>query len=475
MTPHPQPTWPAHGVLDAQAWRGPGSSNLSVVLRVLGRRHRLRQRDQWTREQLQAYQARALRQLREHAYTHSPFYRRLHAGRTDRPLHELPVLTKAMVMEHLDELVTDPTVKLADVEAHLAALQGNERFRGRYWVAATSGTTGRRGIFLWDLDEWVAVLASYNRSLEWAGVTAGLTRRLRMAVVSSTIPWHQSARVGASVRSPWVQTLRIDSGDPLEGILKRLDRFQPQVLVGYASMLRLLASEQLAGRLTIAPEVVFSASEVLTGETRRRIQQAWGRRPFDVYAATETAGIAAECQVQRGLHLFEDLVVTEVADSHDQPVPPGVSGEKVLVSVLFSRTQPLIRYELSDSITPSTRLRCPCGRPLLSSRASRGASRKPWPSQPGQGARSRCSRRWFTASWTRCRPRAGSWSRSQSGWPCCSPASRIPLTRTAWPTGSGASCGREGRYRRRFKCSGCGRSPAPRWERLRSAREGPDD
>jgi phenylacetate-CoA ligase len=275
MTPHPQPTWPAHGL--AQDQHGPGSNNLAVVLRVLGHRHRLRQRDRWTPQQLQAYQARALRQLREHAYARSPFYRRFHAGRTVRPLRELPVLTKAMVMEHFDELVTDPAVRLAEVEAHLAALEGNERFRGRYWVAATSGTTGRRGIFLWDLDEWVTVLASYNRSLDWAGATAGLTGRLRMAVVSSTTPWHQSARVGATVRSPWVQTLRIDSGDLLEGILERLDRFQPQVLVGYASMLRLLASEQLAGRLAIAPEVVFSASEVLTGETRRRVEQAWGR------------------------------------------------------------------------------------------------------------------------------------------------------------------------------------------------------
>src|SRR5688500_4464657 len=39
-------------------------------------------------------------------------------------------------------------------------------------------------IFLWDLDEWVTILGSYNRSLDWAGATAGLTRRLRMAVVS---------------------------------------------------------------------------------------------------------------------------------------------------------------------------------------------------------------------------------------------------------------------------------------------------
>jgi phenylacetate-CoA ligase len=354
---------PPGGLLHPQDRAGPGSSNLAVVLRVLSRRHPLRQRDHWTREQLQAHQAHALRQLRDHAYAHSPFYRGFHAGLSDRPLRELPVLTKAMVMEHFDELVTDPAIKLAEVEAHLAALEGNQRFRGRYWVAATSGTTGRRGIFLWNLDEWVEVLASYNRSLDWAGATAGLTRRLRMAVVSSTTPWHQSARVGATVHSPWVQTLRIDSGDPLEHIMQRLDRFQPQVLVGYASMLRLLASEQLAGNLAIAPHIVFGASEVLTGETRRRINQAWGKQPFDVYAATETAGIASECEVHAGLHLFEDLVVTEVVDGDNQPVPPGVPGERILVTVLFSRTQPLIRYEMSDSITSSDRMRCLCGRP----------------------------------------------------------------------------------------------------------------
>ena len=96
MTRHPERTQPARGVLHAQGEHRLGSSNLAVVLRVLGHRHRLRQRDHWTPQQLQAYQARALRQLRNHAYARSPFYRRFHAGRTDRPLTELPVLTKAM-------------------------------------------------------------------------------------------------------------------------------------------------------------------------------------------------------------------------------------------------------------------------------------------------------------------------------------------------------------------------------------------
>ena len=125
-----------------------------IIFKVLRLRRQLRRRDHWTRRQLEEHQTRSLRLLREHSYARSSFYRRFHAGLMDRPLKELPVLTKAQVMENFDELVTDPSVRLADVEAHLATLRGNERFRERYWVASTSGSTGRRGLFLWNFAEW---------------------------------------------------------------------------------------------------------------------------------------------------------------------------------------------------------------------------------------------------------------------------------------------------------------------------------
>jgi phenylacetate-CoA ligase len=129
-------------------------------------------------------------------------------------------------------------------------------------------------------------------------------------------------------------------------------------------MLRLLAEEQSAGRLAIRPQFIFSASEVLTDATRRLAADAWGRPPYNVYGATETSGIAAECGQHAGLHLFEDVVITEVVDADNRPVPPGQYGTKVLVTVLFSRTLPLIRYEMSDSLQVAPAGHgCPCGRP----------------------------------------------------------------------------------------------------------------
>ena len=340
-----------------------GGRTGALVLSVLAHRRKLRRRDSWSVKQLQDYQVQEVARLRQWAYARSPFYRQFHAGVMDRPLPELPVLTKAVLMEHFDQLVTSRDVGLEAVSRYLAALQGNELFGGRYYVSATAGTTGQRGIFLWNFAEWVQVVASYNRAFDWAGSTAGLTHRVKTAVVSSTNPSHQSARVGASIHSRWVPTLRLDSGQPLAGIVAGLNGWQPQMLIGYASKLRLLAEEQLAGRLRIAPRFVFSASEVLTDSTRALAAEAWRAPPFNVYGATETSGIAADCGHHQGMHLFEDLVLAEVVDESNRPVPTGVYGAKVLVTVLFSRTLPLIRYEMTDSVQLADEHDCSCGRP----------------------------------------------------------------------------------------------------------------
>ena len=327
---------------------------------VLRARRALRGHERWTRARLDAHRGAALADLRRWACERSPFYRRFHAGLESRPLAELPVLSKGQLMESFDDVVTDRDLRLAELREFLAALDGYHRFRDRYWVARTSGSTGSPGIFLWNRSEWTTVIASYARAQEWAGVTPDLLRRTRIGVVSSRIPWHQSALVGMSVDSAIVPVRRFDATSPLDQTVDGLNEWRPENLICYASMGRVLAEEQIAGRLRISPRAVMCSSEVLTGETRRRIRLAFGVEPYNVYAATEPAGVAAECERHR-LHLFEDLVITEVVDDRNRPVPAGVLGAKVLVTVLFARTQPLIRYEMSDTINLSD-VRCECGR-----------------------------------------------------------------------------------------------------------------
>jgi putative adenylate-forming enzyme len=337
--------------------------DFQIVLSVLSKMRQFRPRDRWTRQQLESYQADALRSLREYTYAHSPFYQQFHQGLTDAPLQELPVLTKATMMEHFDELVTDRAIRLEEVKMHMSTLNGDERFLGRYRVNATSGSSGHPGIFLFNHAEWITVLASFARAREWGGIKLDLTRRVKTATVASTTAFHMSTRVNATAHSWWMPEIRLAASEPLAMIVQRLNVWQPEVLIAYASMMRILADEQLAGRLQIRPRTVFTSSEVLTEQTRRHIVQAWGERLFNQYAATESGSLAAECNHHQGMHLMEDLVIFEVVDQDNRPVPPGVYGDKLLMTVLGGRTQPLIRYELSDSVRLSPDP-CPSGRPF---------------------------------------------------------------------------------------------------------------
>jgi phenylacetate-CoA ligase len=338
------------------------SSPLLIAARVLWKRSVQERSCRWTRAELHLHQQQQCASLRRYAMDHSQFYARFHRGMANRPLEDLPILTKATVMENFDELVTDPAVRLADVETFLKQESGPRLFRDQYVVLATSGSTGRRGVFLFNEQEWIHAVASITRPLMWTGITRRFAKPPRTALIASTTSWHYSARIGAMLTNRMLPSLRLDAAEPVDSMVRRLNEWQPENLAGYPSVLRQLAEEQIAGRLHLKLRSAATSAEVLTEETRRRAKEAWGVRIFDTYGATEYSPIAAECAHGRK-HLFEDGAIIEVVDEKGRAVPPGRAGDRILFTVFNRTTQPLIRYEISD-VVRAVEEPCPCGRPF---------------------------------------------------------------------------------------------------------------
>jgi putative adenylate-forming enzyme len=295
-------------------------------------------------------QSRALADLRRFARERSPFYRQFHRGLDHAPLAELPVLSKRTLMENFDDLVTDRALRLRDADSFLTSAPGAKLFRGRYVVLSTSGSTGFRGIFLFDREEWLTALAGITRPMLWAGAAPNPLKPSRMALIASTTTSHYSSRVGLSLASRFMPALRLDAGEPIDRIVARLNEFQPEVMAVYPSILRQLAVEQADGRLRIWPRKIATSAEALADDVRRRVRHVWGIRVYDTYGCTEYSPIAAECELGRK-HLFEDGAIIEI------------ERERVLLTVLYRRTQPLIRYEISDMVKP-VEGECACSRPF---------------------------------------------------------------------------------------------------------------
>jgi phenylacetate-CoA ligase len=192
-------------------------------------------------------------------------------------------------------------------------------------------------------------------------------------VVSAADPTHASAQIamtcaafGLGRLQPFPVTLS------LERIVEGLNRARPELLHAYGSYVGRLADEQLAGRLRIAPRIVTTSSELLTADAARRVEAAFGVRPFDFYATTEGLW-AAHCPEHAGFHVFDDCCLFEVVDADGRAVPDGTPGARMLVTNLLNRAQPLIRYELPDVVTVASE-RCACGRTLPLLRDVRGRS-----------------------------------------------------------------------------------------------------
>lgn len=332
---------------------------------VVGHVVELRRNERRSPAEIADRQHERLEALVRFARERSPFYRerysQLPAGMA--ALAHLPVVTKRELMERFDEWVTDSQVKRAGVEEFLA----NPRrvgypYLGRYGVWTSSGITGRRGVFVHDEGAQAVYTAlviarppRHMRSLLRGGRLAALVTPGHFALT----PFVEGLRR----RYPLVAgSIRLFSAlDPLADLVRELDAFRPDSLIGCPTVLHLLAGERQAGRLPIDPRLVTTEGEWLSPATRRSIEAAFHSTVRDTYGASEFLVIASDCG-HGWCHVNSEWVALEPVDRAYLPVPPGQASHSVLLTNLANRVQPLLRYDLGDSVTVSPDP-CACGSP----------------------------------------------------------------------------------------------------------------
>jgi phenylacetate-coenzyme A ligase PaaK-like adenylate-forming protein len=309
----------------------------------------------WSTERITEVQRDRLRALLAVAVERSPFHARRLAGidpATFEPadLGRLPIMTKAEMVAHFDEIVTDPRLRRGGAEAAVAATTTTPvPIDGELLVLASGGTSGRRGLFAFS----AASFAEYGCTL--MRTTLARVRALggpppggvEAAMVAADSAIHATGAApplleGGPMRfRPVPVTLRI------EEIVARLNDLQPVALYGYPSMLARLAAEQGEGRLRVAPLSVTASSETLRAEQRRVIRAAFGVPVVNTYGNTE--GLVGVSPPDDPVITFaSDACIVEPVDRDDRPVPPGTASAAILVTNLFNPVQPLIRYRVDD-------------------------------------------------------------------------------------------------------------------------------
>ena len=324
-------------------------------------------RDRWPRERVRRFQQERLEELTRYAATRSPFWaERVPRGRVR--LGDLPITTKSDLIDGFDERVTDRRLRLDALLEHLDQIDTDALYLGEYRVMTSSGSSGRKAVFVYDRAGWSGIAAMFFRRSEWTGATPRLPR-LRLAIIGGASPTHMTRRGAQTLDVGIHRLLGLAVTQPLPELVRRLNEFKPQHLYAYPSIMGQLADEQRTGRLRIAPEVLITSSEPLSPALRDSLELVFGVRPYNFYATTE--GLFGHDCAERSMHLFDDMSIVENVDEDGRPVPAGEPGARLLVTNLFNRALPLIRFEVTDLVTVESEP-CPCGRTLMRVRSLEG-------------------------------------------------------------------------------------------------------
>ena len=313
----------------------------------------------WSRERVREEQVRRLRRMLAHAQRHSRF----HAARLAHidaetfqleDLEALPSMTKDDVMNAWDEVVTDPELHLQDVAAHLDTLLSGEKtnayLRGKYYAAATGGSSGKRGIFLWDWETFVVMANITCRMEARQDLREPPAGPRRTAVICAGSFVHGSRLLFPTMLDPTREARIFPAGRPIPELVAELNEYQPDRLVGYASIIQEICAEARDGRLEIRPGRISTNSEPLLDEARAMALEAWGVNIHNTWGSVEIGLAASEGESFSGMTLAEDFLIFEAVDAGNRRVADLERAEKVFVTKLYGTVMPLIRYELADSL-----------------------------------------------------------------------------------------------------------------------------
>jgi phenylacetate-CoA ligase len=321
--------------------------------------HWLQQTQWWSPEQLRDLQSKKLKALIKHAYENVPYYRRIFDERgltvkdiqTTDDLIKLPILTKNDIRQNYQDILAKNFKMLKPI------------------ASSTSGSSGEPLQYYITKD-----VASIN----WAGMFRGwgwsdyLPGDKRVNIGGSAMVPVKSLDFQKRIRLFLERTILVSTLDmneqKMNDYVKKLLRYKPRYIYGYASSIYLLAEYLIKHNIDgIQPRCIFSTSELLLLHYRTTIQKAFHSQVIDCYGSYDGGSQAIECSSHDGYHITSEKTIIEFVDRIGKPVNIGQPGE-IICTDLYNYAMPFIRYAVGDVGVLENKV-CSCGRglPLMKS------------------------------------------------------------------------------------------------------------
>ncbi|QEH41412.1 phenylacetate--CoA ligase family protein [Chitinophaga sp. XS-30] len=303
---------------------------------------------------IRQFQAKELQHLLGYLRQFSPFYKEwfaLHQVNTDE-------------IRSIEDLVRIPTVTKEDLQQRNWDFLCVDKSKIAEYTT-TSGTLGKPVII--PLTEKDLDRLTYNEYISFS-CAGGTDEDIYQLMLTLDRQFMAGMAYYSGIRKLGAGVLRVGPGVPsLQW--ENIRRIQPTTIVAVPSfILKLIAfaeEHQIDVNASSVRKVVCIGENIRNVDFSlnllgKKITDKWNIQLFSTYASTEMQTAFTECKAGQGGHHHPELLIVELLDEADKPVPPGTPGE-VTITTLGVEAMPLLRYKTGD-ICQYDEAPCSCGR-----------------------------------------------------------------------------------------------------------------
>lgn len=293
---------------------------------LIRRLHECRYYDCLTEEELSNLQLLKLQKILAHVINNSLYYRSLPITPNQRDpistLKQFPILSKEVIRENTVSILTVPKTNLIKL--------------------VSSGSSGTQGTVFLSKDEISVTRAQQIRWWEWAGYKLG-DRLLQTGMAEK-----RSLIKGLKdffLRTKYVHAFA-PSDDEIYNILQTASKKSTKHFYGYASSLNVFAEVAIKNNMDLSFDSIVSWGDKLFKHYQKNLTTAFHSKVNETYGTTEGFMIAAQYDLPY-LYIMTPWLYLELLDDDGNEVDDGEIGH-VVVTSLFAKSFPLIRYKLGD-------------------------------------------------------------------------------------------------------------------------------
>ena len=322
-----------------------------MLLKLLFKLYQSKKRLTISREELEKYQKKKITEILLYAYDHSTYYRKRfeekNISRKDIgliPIENYPSLTKKELMKNFNEIVCT-NVDINEMRSFDANPDNNNKlYKDKYHIVHSSGTTEKPGYFIYDEKAWQQMLIATIRASLWdmsmKEIIKLLSKRPRIVYIAETDGRYGGAMaVSDGIAGVKAKQLFLDIKMPLDEWIDKISKFQPSIIIGYPSAIKILMESVARGEIKTNLFRIISCGEPLSKNLRDCFTKTFKCKVINFYGASESLALGVEVGNEDEMYLFDDMNYIEILE------------DGIYITCLYNKIQPLIRYKISDKVT----------------------------------------------------------------------------------------------------------------------------